>query len=71
MKKVRVCIEEVVRQEFETNISNTDDLDKIYDEIRDKYKNCELVIDNPGLVGVYGIVYDGDTEYALGNLDIH
>lgn len=46
MKKVKVTIEETISQEFEIEISDEQDIDEV---ISTKYKNAELVLDNPVL----------------------
>ena len=71
MKNIKVFIKEEIVQSFNTEITDTDDLDKIYDEIREKYRNCELVTENPEVLAVYATVYDGDKEIDLGDLGIY
>jgi hypothetical protein len=45
--KVKVIIEETISQEFEVEVT---DLDKAYEEIRDKYKTGILELSNPALL---------------------
>lgn len=49
MKKIKVTIEETISQEFEIEISDEQDIDEV---ISTKYKNAELVLDNPVLSSV-------------------
>ena len=46
--KRKIIIEETITQEFEVEIG--DDLDKAFDEIREKYKNNTLVVEDPNLI---------------------
>lgn len=48
MKK-EIIIEEVISQRFEIECENEDD---IIDIVRDKYRNGELVLDNPTVTSV-------------------
>ena len=53
--KVKVIIEEVISQEFEVEVSS---YDNAYNEIREKYKNAELVLENPSLTQANVNIYD-------------
>lgn len=48
-RKVKVTIEETIVQEFEIEVSDEQDVDEV---VRTKYKNAELVLDNPVLSSV-------------------
>lgn len=65
--KVKVIIEEVISQTFEVDI---DDMDNAYDQVRSKYLNNELVIDNPGLTAANIMIFDengNETDWS----DLH
>ena len=46
--KTKIIIEETITQEFEVEVS--DDLEAAFDEIREKYKNGTLVVEDPNLI---------------------
>ena len=57
--KVKIIIEEVISQEFEVEVN---DMDKIYDEIREKYLNEEIVVENPHLTEANVLVINEDND---------
>ena len=58
--KVTVVIEEVISQSFEIEVENMDD---IYEVVPRKYKNGELVVDNPTLVETsFQVIDDQNNE---------
>lgn len=65
--KVKVIIEEVINQTFEVEVS---DLDNAYEEIREKYKNGELVVEDPCLTEANVNICDENGE-VTDWLDLH
>lgn len=59
--KVKVIIEEVISQEFEVEVSS---LDNAYDEVRAKYKNGELVVEDPTLTQANVLIPDEDGKFG-------
>lgn len=67
--KVKVIIEETISQEFEVEVSN---IDNAYDEIRRKYKNAELVLDNASLNNANVLILeDGQNDSESDWLDLY
>ena len=67
--KVKVIIEETISQEFEVEVS---DIDNAYDEIRMKYKNAELVLDNASLNNANVLILeDGQNDSESDWLDLY
>ena len=56
--KVIATIEETIVQSFEVDVSS---IENAYDEIRTKYKNCELILENPTLYDAK-VAIDTDEE---------
>lgn len=65
--KVKVIIEEVVSQTFEVEV---DDIDSVYDQIRDMYKNGTLVVEDPTLIQANVMICDENGEETDWN-DLH
>lgn len=67
--KIKIQIEETIFQEFEVEVS---DLNNVYNEIRNKYKNGEIILDNPTLTQANIMIQDenGTFEYSDWN-DLH
>lgn len=67
--KIKIQIEEVISQEFEVEVSS---LNNAYNEIRTKYKNKEIILDNPTLTQANVMIQDenGTFEYSDWN-DLH
>lgn len=59
MKKVKVIIEEVISQTFEVEVS---DIHNAYKEIRKKYRDGELVLENPSLTEANVMILDENSE---------
>jgi hypothetical protein len=55
--KVKVTIEEIISQTFEVEVS---DMGKAYDEVLEKYKNGELVVESPEVHGASVMIHDED-----------
>lgn len=55
--KIKVTIEEVISQTFEVEVSS---IENAYDEVRNKYRNYELVVDNPELIEANLTIFDED-----------
>ena len=67
--KVKAIIEEVVSQEFEVELSS---LDNAYDEIRTKYKNKQLIVEDPKLTQANVMIQDEDRTFDRGDwVDLH
>ena len=58
--KIKVIIEEIISQEFEVEVS---DLNNVYDEIRTKYKNEEIILGNPTLTQANVMIQDEDGTF--------
>lgn len=58
--KIKVTIEEVISQEFEVEVSS---LNNAYEEVREKYKAGELILENPGLTQANVMIQDEDGTY--------
>ena len=54
---IKVTIEEVISQEFEVDVNETDD---IYDQIRSMYKQGKLVVEDPTLILAQALINDGE-----------
>lgn len=65
--KVKVTIEEVISQTFEVEVT---DMDHAYDEVRDKYKNGELVLEDPSLTCASVAIHEHDEDISDW-LDLH
>lgn len=61
MKKVKFIIEEIVSQEFELEL---DESKPLYDQIRDKYRNGEIVVEDPKLTAA-NVMIDEDNDNYL------
>lgn len=57
MKKVKFVIEEVISQEFELELDETK---PFYDQIREKYKKREIVVEDPSLTETNVLIDEGD-----------
>lgn len=57
--KVKVIIEEIIRQTFEVEVSDTHNA---YDEVREKYVNNELVVDDASLTQANVMICDENGE---------
>lgn len=55
--KVKVTIEEIVVQEFEVEVSN---MENAYEEVYRKYRNGELVVEDPECHGASVMIHDED-----------
>lgn len=66
--KRKIIIEEIITQEFELEVN--DDLNKAFDEIREKYKNGTLVVEDPRLVQANVNICDENGE-GTDWLDLH
>jgi hypothetical protein len=65
--KVKIAIEEIIVQEFEVEVSS---MENAYDEVFEKYKNGELVVEDPECHGASLMIYDendNETEWC----DLH
>lgn len=61
--KVRVVIEEIISQSFEIEVD--ENVDDVYEEVRKKYKNGELVVDNPTLTDAsFQLIDEENDEYS-------
>lgn len=57
--KVKVIIEEVISQTFEVEV---DDMNSAYDQVRELYKNGNLVVEEPTLTEANVMICDSDGE---------
>lgn len=65
MNKYNITLEEIISQQFTVDIYNEDN---IYDEIRSKYLDRQLVLENPSLTELNVMIEDADGESDWVNL---
>lgn len=65
---VKATIEEVISQTFMVEVSS---IESAYDEIRDMYRNCKLVVEDPVLIEANVMITDeNNKESDWNNLHI-
>lgn len=65
--KLKVIIEEIISQEFEVEV---DSMETSYDQVLQKYRNGELVVENPSINAVNVMICDKDGNETEWN-DLH
>ena len=67
MAKIKITITEVISQDFEVEVQ---DVEHASEEIIEKYKNGELVLENPEVQQVDLGIYDEELENTVWSCDI-
>lgn len=57
--KVKIVIEETISQELEVEVNS---IETAYDEIRDMYRNCEIVVENGNLIDAQLGIFDDSRQ---------